>query len=275
MHSKRWRPREQADLLERIGRQAGAFELQGALDFSAAERAIRAVLAAGYRYAVIDMHRVDRLDNEAAVMFAGLARSVAEDGHELVYSGVTRFHDRLAAAGIELREMPGLDLALEWCEDQLLGGAGSEPEPDAIELRDHPLLAGLDDEQFETMRSRMTQKRFVAGDYLFHLGDPADELFLITGGRLSSFVDLQGEPRRVATLGPGGLLGDLAFVMGAARAADVRVDADVDCWLLPHAVIDALRDDSAELRATLLANLLTLVALDARVIGQTLRTLLG
>ena len=60
-----------------------------------------------------------------------------------------RFHEQLnAAAGRDLVERPGLDLALEWCEDQVLGDADAAPEPDAVELRDHQLFAGLSEQQF-------------------------------------------------------------------------------------------------------------------------------
>ncbi|MFT4049253.1 MAG: glutaminase A [Solirubrobacterales bacterium] len=277
MRSKRWRAPEQAAKLREVGRTAGAFELQGDLDFSATERAIRAVIGANLARTVIDLHLVERIDDESARLIADLFDAIEEDGRRAVLSGAAQFHEQLSgAAGRELPALPGLDLALEWCEDELLGGAEMAPEPEAVELREHALLDGLTDEQFAHVESIMSPREVTAGEHLFDFGDPAGDLFLITRGRLSAFVDLRpGEPRRIQTVGPGGLIGELAFITESARTATVIVDADVTCWCLPHSAIRSLAGGDAELRATLLANLLRVVAEDARAFQVALRALAG
>lgn len=277
MRSKRWRAPEQAEVIESTGHEAGAFELQGDLDFSGAERAIRAISQARLRFTVIDLHLVTKIDPEAAVLLADLLNAIEDDGRGVVLCGAIRFHEQLMkAAGRDLPEKPGLDLALEWCEDQLLGDADAAPEPEAIDLREHALLAGLDDAQLETVMSRMTMREVAAGEHLFHTGDDARELFLVTRGRLSAFVEIvPGESRRIQTVGPGGLIGEIAFVTGSARSATVTVDADVTLWSLPHAEIAKLRDGDAEMRATMLANLLGILAVDATAMQTALRALAG
>ena len=67
MRSKRWRSPEQAELIQAEGRSAGAFELQGDLDFAASEQAIRAVIGADLRFAVLDFQRVNKIDDESVV----------------------------------------------------------------------------------------------------------------------------------------------------------------------------------------------------------------
>lgn len=277
MRSKRWRSPEQAAVLAEAGREAGAFELQGDLDFSGAERAIRAISRAGLRFTVIDLHQVNKIDPEAAELIADLLSAIEDDGRGVVLSGASKFHEQLvAAAGRDLPERPGIDLALEWCEDQVLGDAEAAPEPEAIELSEHALLAGLSDEQLELIKAKMHPLEVPAGEYLFHIGDDAQELFLVTSGRLSAFVELvPGEPRRIQTVGPGGLIGEIAFVTGSSRSASVTVDADMTCWTLPHAAIRELRGADAELRATMLANLLGILAVDATSMQIALRALSG
>jgi glutaminase len=275
MRSKRWRSPEQAEFLEQSGHKAGAFELQGDLDFSATELAIRAIISADLQFNVIDLHLVDNIDDESADLLADLCSAIEEDGRGVVLSGATRFHDRLIlAAGRELPHRPGLDLALEWCEDQLLGDPEAAPEPEAIELRDHSLLVGLSDEQFDRIKTLLTFREVAKGEGLFKIGDDATELYLLTRGRISAFVELRGgDPRRVTTVGPGGLMGELAFVMGTARTATVVVDADIECWCLPHAAIESLRNEEPAVQATLLSNLLGIIAVDAHTIERALRAL--
>ncbi|MBJ7459129.1 MAG: glutaminase A [Thermoleophilaceae bacterium] len=277
MRSKRWRSPEQAELIQSEGRCAGAFELQGDLDFAASERAIRAVIGADLRFTVLDFHRVNKIDHESAVMLADLCVALEEDGRGLVLSSVARFHELLVeAAGRELRELPGLDLALEWCEDQLLGDSEAAPEPEAIELRDHSLLSDFSEEQLAEVVALMERHEIAAGEHLFHVGDVADRLYLVTRGRLSAFIELRpGEQRRVSTAGPGGLIGEIAFVTGSNRSATVRVDSDVEYWTLPHSSLRELRNAEPALQAILLRNLLTIVAIDARMFQRALQTLVG
>jgi CRP-like cAMP-binding protein len=277
MRSKRWRSPEQAEFLQREGGRAGAFELQGDLDFSASELAIRAILSANLDFTAIDLHLVNEIDNESADLFADLCAAIEEDGRGVVLCGAHRFVDRLsAAAGRELPHRGGLDLALEWCEDQLLGDPEAAPEPDATELRDHSLLVGLSEEHFERVKGLMERRELSAGESLFQEGDPANELYLLTRGRISAFVELRsGDSRRVSTVGPGGLMGEIAFVMSTPRSASVTVDSDIECWCLPHTAIKHLRDEDPVLQATILANLLGIFAEDAKSFERAVHALSG
>jgi glutaminase len=277
MRSKRWRSPEQAEMLQTEGRRAGAFEFQGDLDFAATEQAIRAVIGADLHVQVLDFHRVNKIDEESAVLIGDLCNALHDDGRGVVLSGVLRFHEQLnAAAGRDLVERPGLDLALEWCEDQLLGDADAAPEPDAVELRDHQLFAGLSEEQFQQVAGLMEHHEFDKGESLFEAGDSADELYIVTRGRLSAFIELQpGEQRRVSTVGPGAMIGEIAFVTGSARTASVRIDSDLECWTLPHASLLSLRSAEPQMQAIMLANLLQIIAVDARMFQRALQTIVG
>ncbi len=276
MRSKRWRPPEQLKVLGVAGEHAGAFELQGDLDFVAAERAIRAIDGAAFERTVVDLHRVDRIDPEAAELMAAMAIEMEAAGRAVAFCGSDVLIDQLsAAAGAELRSRPGLDLALEWCEDELLGDSDAAPEPEAIPLSEHVLLAGLSDAQLEFVQGLMTKRELSAGEQLFAEGDTADEMYLVTAGRLSSYAHVAGDRRRFATMGPGALIGELALVTGSARSADLVADSAVVCWALPHSKLDQLRGQEAEMRAKLLANLLSIVAEDAKSLERALRTLAG
>jgi hypothetical protein len=61
--------------------------------------------------------------------------------------------------------------------------------------------------------------------------------------------------------------------MGTARTATVVVDADIECWCLPHAAIESLRNEEPAVQATLLSNLLGIIAVDAHTIERALRAL--
>ena len=93
----------------------------------------------------------------------------------------------------------------------------------------------------------MERRQFRPGDALVRHGDPADELFVITGGQLSVWVPVgAADSRRLATLEAGQLVGELAFLGRERRTADVYCDTEVEAWVLTTDAFDELaRSDPA------------------------------
>jgi glutaminase len=277
LRSKRWRAPERIELLQQIGRSGAAFELQGDIDFGAAEQATRAVIGADVRCVVLDLHRVTHITNEAVSMLIDLVDVMQEDERRVIFSRGVHLHEQFDHFKDQPIEMVSdFDVALEYCEDELIGEHGVEPEPHAIELEDHLLLSGLDKNQFERIKSVMEFREIGAGEHVFRAGDPSDEIYLVTRGRVSGYYEISpGERRRLVTLGPGGLLGDIAFVMNQPRVADMKVDADVECWVFTRDMMGMLRDEDPRMQATLLANLLNTVAMHSKQISDEVRMLIG
>ena len=60
------------------------------------------------------------------------------------------------------------------------------------------------------------------GQYLFRQGETGDVAYLIEWGQVEVVVDEPFGSRRIATLGPGELVGEMALVDGSPRSASVR-----------------------------------------------------
>ena len=105
-------------------------------------------------------------------------------------------------------------------------------------------------------------------------GEAVTELLLITSGVVSETVALaDGGVRRVATVTAGMTIGELALLTGGARIGDARADTEVECHALPADALAGLRELDANLRATLLRNLLEIVAARSARIRKDLATL--
>jgi glutaminase len=88
-------------------------------------------------------------------------------------------------------------------------------------------------------------------------GDESGELFLLMAGRVSVSVDLPGgRRRRVATVSPGMVFGELTVVDHSARTANVRADTEVECFVLSADALDELGVTHPPIKMTLLENLL-------------------
>lgn len=71
-----------------------------------------------------------------------------------------------------------------------------------------------------------------AGDILFEEGGPPDSVVFLLDGKVETFVVRDGVERVFGTLAPGALIGELAVLGEAPRAASVRVidEATVLKW---------------------------------------------
>jgi len=75
-------------------------------------------------------------------------------------------------------------------------------------LNRHPFFAGFDSEHGQLVAGCARNVRFIAGQYLFREGDPADEFFLIRHGKVALELTEAGRsPVVFATLGEGEIVG--------------------------------------------------------------------
>src|SRR5262249_31089044 len=110
-----------------------------------------------------------------------------------------------------LRRFPDLDSALEWAEDRLLADRAPRAAREAVSLHDHELCRGLTETQLGRLRQHLRPEQFPAGAVVVRMGDPGDAAFLLMRGRVSIAIDGPRGRRRIATVSPGMVFGELAL----------------------------------------------------------------
>src|SRR4051812_14391035 len=100
----------------------------------------------------------------------------------------------------------------------MFAGMAAETEP---EREDTPMSSS----PWAALATSAESHRILAGEWLWHEGDPADSLYVVVTGRLE--VVAEGPtPTVVRTLGRGGAVGELALLTASARSAGVRARRD-------------------------------------------------
>jgi glutaminase len=268
--SKQVRTEAEVAALETLGRRTLVLELQGPLSFPAVEIVLRRVLGAeqGTGVVVLDLQRVELIVDSSVRFLARLAATLAQRGATLVLAG-TRDHDvavrrvkRLAvAAGAHVRSFDGHDAALAWCEDGLLAEEGLLREPTPIALRDHELLAGLPEADVAQITGLLEVHRYPAGTEIVEPREPGDRIYLVTAGRLTVLrEDTDGTRHTLATLAPGMLFGELAFLSRRPHSGIVRADTAVECHELPRSSVERLAEIAPDARTALVLNLARILA---------------
>ncbi|MEX2208469.1 MAG: glutaminase A [Myxococcota bacterium] len=280
--SKRVRSEADSVALDTLGERARVWELQGDLAFAAVEAVSRRVVeeSPGVDVAVIDLARVTQIGDAAAEILLALVQSLARAGKQLVFASADRhvravrfWSERLARGGAKpMLVFAELDRALEYCEDRVLGRSERGGAGPALAILDHPALQGLAPAQVLELESRLSLCSFAAGERIIRSGDQADRIYFIVSGEVSVSAELaNGKQKRLSTLTAGMTFGELAMVNRSPRSADVRADTKTECYALAVAEFDRLGEKHAEIKLTLLENLLrTLSRTAARLTGEVL-----
>jgi CRP/FNR family transcriptional regulator/CRP/FNR family cyclic AMP-dependent transcriptional regulator len=137
----------------------------------------------------------------------------------------------------------------------------------AIEiLRRSPLAHSLTPEQLAAVAALGQRAGFTAGESLTTLNEHESDLYVIGDGRVK-FLTHDGD--QLGESGPGGLVGEIAFVDGRVRTAHAVAVGYVDALRFPARELRALMVRDKELGFMLLANLsITLAHRLRTAIGQ-------
>jgi glutaminase len=263
--SRRVRSPGAAARLRQHASRIRCFSLQGEVAFDGAEFAIRSVMQTAPQTDsfILDMHRVSHLSDSAARLLHELRRQLIGQGKALVFSrirGRTVIEDALRHA-LDDGENGYLsfednDIAVEWCEDRLLG-TGDELAQPVRTLASFPLLCGLAQPTLAQLEDRMQKTTYDAGAMIIVSGDERDDrIFFIEEGEVSVVLALtDGSHQRIATLSGGMSFGELVILGQAARSASVYADTAVRCRTLSARTLDQLAADHPEIKIAALRNL--------------------
>jgi glutaminase len=270
--SKRHRTEAERDALAAAGGRTRVYELQGELDFTAAEQLARDLerRVEPPKRVLVDLARVARVDDSALPILAETCRALTAADGSLDLAGVDagalpRLAAALAAAGRAPEIFSDLDAALEWHEDLILAEEDAATTGPVVALRSNELLRELADEDISRLAAVAAHHRFAAGDVLAQRGEDATAILLVTAGRLSVTAQrADGSPRRLATVVAGMMLGELSLTGPRLRTADVVAETDGACYFLPFAELDRLTAEDPRLKALVLEGVLRSVTTLAR-----------
>jgi sulfate permease, SulP family len=243
--SNKERSLEDMAALQQSGSRGRALCLQGYLFFALASGLVdmcRDLIAReGVRYLLLDFRMVQGLDASAALGFAKLQHLCAGHGVSLILSGLRPELQALLRQmrflpHAEIHVVPDLDRGLEWIEERLLGAAGPDAEParqtrsgranedgflPEVDLR-QTLKTHFTSEALEVLLELCETLELARDATLIRRGDPGDALYFVERGEVSVLMTLgDDKDKRVRTLGPGTIVGEMALYSGQPRSADV------------------------------------------------------
>lgn len=262
--SRRERAPAVRDYLREHPRRIRYLCLQGELALDGIEYIIRRMteLAPESSSFILDMSQVEAVSEPAARLLHQARLGLRDDDVAVVFSRLRR---RKGVLDVLSRAVPAgdhgflcfedNDLAVEWCENRLLGDAAGQSA--AVPLAGNPLFAGLPPDLLARVEALTRLEGHARGARILAAGAAGDgRLFFVLEGTVSVLVPLpEGGHQRIATLGPGMAFGEMVLLGQATRSASVVADSDVVCRTLTVADVEALARVFPEVKIRLLENL--------------------
>jgi CRP-like cAMP-binding protein len=115
------------------------------------------------------------------------------------------------------------------------------------------LLTNFSSLDLAAIESHLQRASYQHGDVIFREGDPGGEVFILTKGTASAFLQSPDGTIRLATFAPGTVFGELAILDGGQRSATVVADEDLVCFVLTMSNFTALTERNPSVAVRILA----------------------
>lgn len=258
-------------VLRANGHRIRIVELQGELIFSTFEPVVRLALkqAPYCRFLILNLRNVVSIDEVALKLIGDLQGSLAAQGVQLLVSHAERFAQMFTAISLYPTDrFSNDDAVLEHCENLLLQeivGPGWDASLPVV-LSDCPLLADLDPADLAWLDLHMGRGQAGPGQCLIRAGEAGDSLYLLLEGTVEVLLPTEsGEGRRRLDVFAAGMsFGEMGFLDGSPRSANVMVLESVVYRVISRQLFARLDDERPRLKICLLERL-------ARLLSSSLR----
>lgn len=226
---------EQARWLAEAGGSVRIFRLQGFLFFGTSEQVMAQIRSAarepgGLRAVIIDFARVTYMDSASANAFRRTVALAKSAGFATVFSGLDAgLVATLRRVGVapdvtgDVTFTPDLDRALEHAEAVLIADAPEETAAQGLAQRYQ--TSPEEAVALSRLFAEMSREVHAPGSRIIKAGARADAVFFIESGRaVVQRVAHDGSIRRLRTMLPGAIVGDVAYSLRGLRTADVTAE---------------------------------------------------
>ncbi|HTL71973.1 MAG TPA: glutaminase A [bacterium] len=241
-NSSHVRTKEEGQDLRELAKVIQVYQLQGHLEFATTEPVLRDVLerADEIQFLILDLKRVLSLNESAGHLLHSLVGKLHDAKKTVLFTHCEHLpllrrmmKKKLADRFTELfSTYPDNDLALEACEEQLLEHTRHAHAPNyKAKPADYHLFQDFSDAELKVVLPLLKPRAYKPGQTIIHAGDAAREMFFLARGHVSVLLPAE-ERHRLATFSPGMSFGEMAFLDGVPRSANIVADTDVECDLI-------------------------------------------
>lgn len=203
-------------------------------------------------HVILDFGLVSGADSSTGASLAKLRHFCRQQGILLVYCALSsRNLAALKRGGFDAgpnQIFDNVNLAIAWCEDQLLAKAGLQPQGGQAGFEQW-LQGQLGDcAKAAVLMGYLERREIALAQVLYRQGEPADTIDLIAGGSVAVDVAREkGDMLRVRRMTTHTVLGEMGFFRRTPRSATVSADAPATLYTLTRESFERMRRERPDL----------------------------
>ncbi|MDQ6621796.1 MAG: SulP family inorganic anion transporter [Pseudomonadota bacterium] len=247
------------DHLREAGDAIHVYSLSGYIFFGSSESVferIRSDIEADpnrrFAYIILDFSRVSGTDASALASLAKLRNLCDRRETSVIYCSLPKAtRTALQHAGLlqgkgSHEPFSDVNVALAWCEDQLLAGTEFSPQTEAafqswLQEQLGPSLSAAD------LLRYLERKQLDPAQVLYQAGDPADSVDIVAAGSLAIEITTEAGTRAVRRITTHTVLGEMGFFRHAVRSATVSSEVPSTVFTLTRAAFERMQHERPEL----------------------------
>lgn len=203
------------------------------------------------RFVVLDFRNVSGIDSSATLSLTRIQQLALKQGFVVAFANIPeRARKHLARAGLggshgkAYHVFPDLDHALEFTENELLEHVQADRNVGSSHLRDQLTAVWHEPESVERFLKHLERQSLATGEYLIRQGEPADALFFVESGEITTQLDLpDGRAQRLRRHGAGTVLGELGLFLGVPRTASAVTNQPCVIYRLSNTALARLKTE--------------------------------
>lgn len=282
IRSKRLRtPTHLQALLKQVKRIV-VVELHGSIFFSSAEQLIRRLttLAEEADWLILDFSRTHVVEAFGVTIFKETLEALTLDDCKVALVFIPDMSKTLMSSFSDIEKSDKIsffddrDDALETFENELLAERPELEDQTRFAFREMQIFADLPNSDYEILEREAQVFSFEPGETVIREDDKAVLFYVIARGSVSVQISLpDGRQKRVASVGPGLPVGEMALIDGGTRSADVIADETVICYGFSVDRLQEAASGSATLISTIMVNLARSLSERLRSANEEIRSL--
>lgn len=267
LHSNTQRPNEINAILDAEREKIVFFKVGGYIFFGTANNLLDQIKAyynqpqaVKPEYFILDFSRVNDVDSSAMMVFARMNQfSIQYQTIILITSLPKRVAKQFATwkiitpDSLQIRYFANNDLALEWCENELLRRDKIElgmPAPFSTQLE--KMLPALSSEEREKFVSYLERREIKISDYVFRQGEVADSLYFVQSGEVAITLELRsGEVEQLRKIGSSNIVGEIGLYNQRTRVTSAIATKVCVLYRLSNESLTKMREQDNKLASAL------------------------
>jgi CRP/FNR family transcriptional regulator, cyclic AMP receptor protein len=138
-------------------------------------------------------------------------------------------------------------------------------------LKHSPIFSGMSEAGLQVMGAKFSTRTLGAGEVLFQLGDPGEEMIVVLSGKLAIFMPDKDKPQAgqaIRIFAPGEMLGEMALIDRLPRSASARAEVDSTIAVLDLASFEDLLANYPDVASGLMKGLSSRIRYTTDFIGE-------